>query len=183
MAQDTHSDSIEADADIRRTLSLNLRLLRLLKGWSQEQLAEHSGLHRTYVGAVERREVSIGVDNLQRLAEALGTSPTALLDPGYCDLPGNIRETAPSYTSRCDESVTMSPLHKRQNVVDMRQIAMFRLWTILRHSLVMTPYESQCKEAAGPAGATDAHPARLVTGSARRAQRTQSQLYRRRRAC
>lgn len=168
MSPDTHYNSATADANIRRTLSLNLRLLRLLNGWSQEQLAERSGLHRTYIGAVERLEVSIGIDNLQRLAEALDTSPTALLNPEYSDLPGNIRETTLAYISR---------QHERQNVVDMQQFAIFRLWTISHHSLVMAPYESQCKEATGPAGATDAHPTRLVTGSTRRAQRTQPQLY------
>lgn len=178
MSRDAHYDSASADADIRRILSLNLRLLRLLNGWSQEQLAERSGLHRTYVGAVERQEISIGIDNLQRLAEALGTSPVALLDPGFCDLPRNIRETAPTYIKHRYHPATVSPLNKRQNVVDMRQFAMFRLWTILRRSLVMTPYESQCKEAAGTTGTIDAHPARLVTGSARRTQRTQPQLYR-----
>ncbi|HED18752.1 MAG TPA: XRE family transcriptional regulator, partial [Gammaproteobacteria bacterium] len=35
----------------RRTLSHNVRYFRCLKGWSQEQLAEQCGLHRTYVGA------------------------------------------------------------------------------------------------------------------------------------
>ena len=170
------------ERDIRQTLSINLRLFRLLKGWSQEQLAEHSGLHRTYVGAVERREISIGVDNLQRLAAALGTSPTALLDPRYRDLPDNIGEAIPRYIPDHDTSDILSPTPRRQNVVDMQQYAIFRLWTMLRHSRVMTSHESQCKEAAGPTGTTDAHPARLVTGSSRRTQRPQPQLYRRRRA-
>lgn len=167
------------DADIRHTLSLNLRLFRLLNGWSQEQLAEHSGLHRTYVGSVERREISIGVDNLQRLATALGTSPTALLDPEFHKLADTIGETIPAYSRHRRRPVMKSPVHERQNVVDMQQYAMFRLWTMLRHSRVMTSYESQCKEATGPAGTTDTYPARLVTGSTRRTQRPQPQLYRR----
>ncbi len=170
------------ECNIRHTLSVNLRLFRLLNGWSQEQLAEHSGLHRTYVGAVERREISIGVDNLQRLAAALGTSPTALLDPRFQELPDNIGETIPRYTRQRYAPNTLSPTHERQNVVDMQQYAIFRLWTMLRHSLVMISHESQCKEAASPTGATDAHPTRLVTGSSRRTQRPQPQLYRRRRA-
>ncbi|VAW76385.1 hypothetical protein MNBD_GAMMA15-1698 [hydrothermal vent metagenome] len=159
------------EANIRRTLSLNLRLLRLLKGWSQEQLAECSGLHRTYIGAVERQEINIGVDNLQRLAKALGTPLTTLLNPGCLDLPDNIRETAPTYRGKPYEDIKKSPLRQRHNVVDMRQFAIFRLWTILSRSRVMTSHDSQCKEATGPAGTTDAYPARLVTGSTRRAQR------------
>jgi len=182
MSDDLKGDTPVVDADIRHTLSLNLRLFRLLNGWSQEQLAEHSGLHRTYIGAVERREISIGVDNLQKLALALGTSPTTLLNPDCHDLPGCIRETAPAYTRQRYTPFTVSPSQKIQNVVDMRQFAMFRLWMILRHSLVIAPHESQCKEAAGTAGATDAHRSWLVTGSSRRTQRTQPQLHRRCRA-
>lgn len=158
--------------DIRRTLSLNLRLLRLLKGWSQEQLAEQSGLHRTYVGAVERREINIGVDNLQRLADALDTSPTALLSLKCCDFPNNIAEATQIYRSSPSARAQKSLSRKKQNVVDMRHFAIFRLWTMPLRSRVMTSHESQCKEATGPAGTTDAHPARLVPGSTRRAQRT-----------
>ena len=166
------------DSDIRHTLSLNLRLFRLLHGWSQEELAERSGLHRTYIGAIERREISTGVDNLQRLAHALGTSATSLLDPGFHDLQDGIRETAPAYTRRRYVPATLSPSRKIQDVLNMRQSALFRLWTILRHSPVIALHESQCKEAAGPAGTIDAYPPRLVTGSTRRTQRTQPQLYR-----
>ncbi len=64
----------------RRLLATNLRRRRHACGWSQEQLAEHCGLHRTYIGAVERGERNISLDNLERLANALRTSVCALLD-------------------------------------------------------------------------------------------------------
>ncbi|HHJ13307.1 MAG TPA: XRE family transcriptional regulator [Gammaproteobacteria bacterium] len=82
---------------VRRTLSYNLRLQRLLKGWSQERLAEQAGLHRTYIGAVERGEVSIGLDRLARLARALDTTPAALLDDG--PTPCMLREPRLHYAS------------------------------------------------------------------------------------
>lgn len=47
---------------------------------SQEQLAELSGLHRTYIGMVERAEKNITILNVERLSLALGCSVSELLD-------------------------------------------------------------------------------------------------------
>lgn len=57
----------------------NLREARLRRGWSQEDLAEESGLHRTYVGSVERGERNISVDNMECLAKAVGVELIELL--------------------------------------------------------------------------------------------------------
>ena len=48
-----------------------MRLLRKKLGLSQEVLAELAGLHRTYVGAIERSERNVSLDNVERLALAL----------------------------------------------------------------------------------------------------------------
>lgn len=40
--------------DVRRRVGANLKRLREAKGWSQEAMAHHAGLHRTYVSGVER---------------------------------------------------------------------------------------------------------------------------------
>lgn len=56
---------------IRELFARRLKQLRLLKGFSQETLADLAGLHRTYVGSVERSERNISIDNMERLAKAL----------------------------------------------------------------------------------------------------------------
>jgi transcriptional regulator with XRE-family HTH domain len=48
---------------------------------SQEQLAEAAGLHRTFVGSVEREERNISLDNLERLAYALDVDVSLLVSP------------------------------------------------------------------------------------------------------
>ena len=57
----------------------NLRETRKAQGISQEKLAELAGLHRTYIGSVERGERNIAIDNMERLARALGVTIQALL--------------------------------------------------------------------------------------------------------
>jgi transcriptional regulator with XRE-family HTH domain len=64
----------------RDTLAQNLRRLRNAKGISQEELADLSGLHRTYVGSVERSERNISIDNIAKLATALDVSISKLLE-------------------------------------------------------------------------------------------------------
>jgi transcriptional regulator with XRE-family HTH domain len=58
----------------------NLRLVRQSKGISQERLAELADLHRTYISSVERGERNITIDNMERLATALGVGLTSLLE-------------------------------------------------------------------------------------------------------
>jgi transcriptional regulator with XRE-family HTH domain len=55
-----------------------VRRLRLSKGWTQEELASRARLHTTYLGGIERGERNLGIDNIFKLARALGVSPSAL---------------------------------------------------------------------------------------------------------
>jgi transcriptional regulator with XRE-family HTH domain len=56
-----------------------VRTLRKAKELSQEQLAERTGLHRTYIGGIERGERNVSLINIVRLANALEVSPSDLL--------------------------------------------------------------------------------------------------------
>lgn len=58
-----------------------MRRLRADAGLSQETLAELSGLHRTYIGSVERCERNVSVDNIERIAMALQVDVSDLLAP------------------------------------------------------------------------------------------------------
>ena len=56
-----------------------LRELRTEKQWSQERFAEESGVHRNYVGGVERGEIVVSFTHLLRLAAALGVPASDLV--------------------------------------------------------------------------------------------------------
>ncbi len=66
--------------DVRAKLAKNLISLRQAKGWSQEDLADEAGLHRTYVSGIERKVRNPTVTILERLAKALKVAPGRLLD-------------------------------------------------------------------------------------------------------
>ncbi len=59
---------------VTRRFGRRVRALREAKGWSQESFAEECGLHRTYIGGIERGERNVGLVNVERIAMALGVS-------------------------------------------------------------------------------------------------------------
>jgi transcriptional regulator with XRE-family HTH domain len=66
-------------ADILLTkLGQRIRLFRKQKGMSQENLAEATGLHRTYIGGIERGERNVSMINLAQIAKALDISLSIL---------------------------------------------------------------------------------------------------------
>ena len=60
------------DMDIIKVFSSNVKKHRLSLGLSQEQFAEKCGLHRTYISSVERFQRNVSLENIQKIADALG---------------------------------------------------------------------------------------------------------------
>ncbi len=66
--------------DLQRTMGRNLRAYREARGLSQEAFADALGVHRTYLGAVERGERNLTLKSLERIAERIDVDPLTLLD-------------------------------------------------------------------------------------------------------
>ena len=67
-----------ASRSVKARFGSTVRKLREERGYSQEELAEHAGVHRNYVGGVERGERNVALENIVKLAKALAVSPKDL---------------------------------------------------------------------------------------------------------
>ena len=72
-------ESRRSSAYLVDRLAANVRRIRLGLGLSQEELADRSGLHRTYVGAIERAERNVSVATVEALATGLDRDPVDLI--------------------------------------------------------------------------------------------------------
>lgn len=70
---------MEEGTELHLRVARTIRRLRGDRGWSQEEFAAQCGLHRPYVGAIERGEYNITIGTLEKLAVALGVKPWELL--------------------------------------------------------------------------------------------------------
>ncbi len=65
----------------RQRIARNVAVFRAARGYTQHELGQLAGLHRTFIGAVERAEVNVSIDNVDRIALALSVDPVELLAP------------------------------------------------------------------------------------------------------
>lgn len=63
---------MDQNKSLAEQLGVIVRCLRIEAGLSQEGLADLCGLHRTYIGSIERGEKTITIETAQKLAKALG---------------------------------------------------------------------------------------------------------------
>jgi transcriptional regulator with XRE-family HTH domain len=67
---------------LQKILGQNLRAIRIARALSQEQFADILGLHRTYMGGVERGERNLTLVSVEKIAHALSVEPISLLSAG-----------------------------------------------------------------------------------------------------
>ncbi len=70
--------------DIKIFFGNRVRDERLRKGLSQEELAVRAGVHRTYIGMIERAEKNITLVNIERIAVALEMEICELFEQSEC---------------------------------------------------------------------------------------------------
>ena len=94
--------------DLKVTLGNTIRGLRRIKGFTQEELGEKSGLSYKYIGEIERGKVNISIDSLLRIADAMAVTSNDLMPS----------ETAPSEKSFTEDKDQLSKLSYRdiQNI-------------------------------------------------------------------
>jgi len=66
---------------LQETVGVNLRAYRIKRGLSQEDFAEVLGVHRTYMGAIERGERNLTLQSVEKIAARLRLRPLDLLQP------------------------------------------------------------------------------------------------------
>jgi transcriptional regulator with XRE-family HTH domain len=76
---DTANTTIATYVPLLHRLSRVVRQRREQLGLSQDELAQRSGLHRTYISDIERGARNLSLKNLVRLAEALEVQPSTLV--------------------------------------------------------------------------------------------------------
>lgn len=67
------------EGELQKRVGENLRAHREAEGLSQEAFAEVLGVHRTYMGAVERGQRNLTLQSLERIASKIGVDPVDLL--------------------------------------------------------------------------------------------------------
>jgi transcriptional regulator with XRE-family HTH domain len=66
-------------SELQKQLGVRIRRLRISKGYTQESFADKCGLHRNFMGSVERGEQNLTLKSLQIIAHGLSTTMSKLL--------------------------------------------------------------------------------------------------------
>ncbi len=78
-----NDEFIPATPHVSLTTGEVIRMLRELKGWTQKQLAEQSGIHSKNISLLENGRIDIGKKRTEQLAKAFGVHPAIIMFPEY----------------------------------------------------------------------------------------------------
>jgi transcriptional regulator with XRE-family HTH domain len=112
------------EGDLQRAVGAKLRVYRAAQGLSQEGFADLLGVHRTYMGALERGERNLTLQSVERLAERLGVSAVELLGGSVGAVAARAEAgTVPSGSSPVDSKATAGAERRRGRGRSTRQRA------------------------------------------------------------
>lgn len=83
MKKKSNDEFVSARKHASVTTGEVIRMLRELKGWTQEQLAEQSGIHAKNISLLENDRIDIGKKRAEQLANAFGVHPAIIMFPEY----------------------------------------------------------------------------------------------------
>ena len=129
-------------------LGKRVQQLRAAKEWSQEEFAHVSGLHRTYIGQIERGEKNMSFGNLSKIAGVLGLTMSELLSGLEGGQEGLVQHLANRRGTR--SAGHMFRLQKLVKQLRVQQDAMDRVTNLLEELASTTP--SSRKQSAGRQG-------------------------------
>ena len=98
---------------IARELGERLRAYRTQRGWSQEELAERSDLHTTYIGQLERGEKNATIESISKVAAALDISLSKLFENI------SLASSEKDIPSRCYDLIQKQPLRDQKLLLDI----------------------------------------------------------------
>lgn len=127
--------------DLLVLLGKRVHDLRVAKKWSQEEFAHISGLHRTYVGQIERGEKNISFGNLVKVAAVLGVTASELLSAleTSSGSPAELKRTPGRRQANIESDLR---LHEMRKVLDRfrhQRVAMDQTMTALEELLAPRP--------------------------------------------
>ena len=131
--------------DLLLLLGKRIHQLRVAKKWSQEEFAHVSGLHRTYIGQIERGEKNISFANLLKVSGVLGVTMSEMLS-GLEDgtWPDGEPASKTSHSKSAPASRPLFEIHRLVKSLKQQRAAMDRTMELLE----------QCALEAGRARAT-----------------------------
>lgn len=103
----------------RKVIAFQVKEIRSKMNYSQENLAYFAGLNRSYIGAVERAEHNIGVDNLEKIASGLSVPIRYLIDPSDTEIASDV-------VSKPDSAVIQTVIREVQFLELVKQCAQDR---------------------------------------------------------